>query len=331
LTTIAAPKSTGQKNEVSLSLPCNLAEDSLLLGWASFLGNHVDEEEVHFFFNRRGVSVHLHDRTVTRDVLLQRDLRYSTSVTTHASSNQDVTFFLALIHGVAGQDQRLVASNLLPKDHLSELALQFRLTLDRILTHVNIGKPNSSNFSPRLSILNLYPQMIPGPQLLHDLAGNPEFHAKTAIDFTARDGSRSSYTYAAMHESADRLAERLANFLHAPSQGNSTLVVPLLIPQVPELYIALLGILKAGAAFCPLNLDAPAERIKFVVKDVKASVFVTTSAFKTQVPSIPGLAICVLDEDANETVTRQHHNRKVTPLDLAYVLYSMLIRAYQIR
>lgn len=325
LTAIAAPESIGKKNEVSLSLPYNLPEDFLLLGWASLLTSHVDEDEVYFFLDERGVSVNSHDRTVTRDVLLQKGLKYTTSVTTDTSSNQDVHFFLSLTYGDNGHDSRLVGSDLLHKDYLSELALQFRITLQRISTPVDTSKPDATNSAPRLSILNGHPQIIPGPQLLHDVVGGSNSKEKIAIDFAAGDGSRCNYTYAAIHESANKFANRLSGFLHAPAQptGSSTLVVPLLIPQVPELYIALLGILKAGAAFCPLNLDAPAERIKFVAKDVKASVIVTTSAFKTQVPSIPGLAIWVMDEDADETITWQHHSRKATPLDLAYVLYSM--------
>ncbi len=38
----------------------------------------------------------------------------------------------------------------------------------------------------------------------------------------------------------------------------------LLLPRSMEVYVALLGILKAGAAYVPLDPDYPAERVRFI-------------------------------------------------------------------
>ncbi len=57
-----------------------------------------------------------------------------------------------------------------------------------------------------------------------------------------------------------------------------------LIPQGPALYISLLAILKAGGAFCPLNLDAPPERISFILGDVAATVVLSTPELGRQHP-----------------------------------------------
>ena len=112
----------------------------------------------------------------------------------------------------------------------------------------------------------------------------------------------------------------------------------MLLRQSPDLYITQLAILKAGAAFCPLNLDAPAERVRFILKDVGAQVLVTTKNLKSELPSdLAGVTVVVLDEpsllDSNgiNGVSPTNHDSNAcavdatSPIDstnLAYVMYT---------
>lgn len=74
----------------------------------------------------------------------------------------------------------------------------------------------------------------------------------------------------------DRRANQLARLLRARgvSRGDC---VGLFLPRSAEVYIALLAILKAGAAYVPLDPDYPAERVQFILSDCCARVVVTTS------------------------------------------------------
>lgn len=127
-----------------------------------------------------------------------------------------------------------------------------------------------------LSVLNSHPQKLAGPGLLHELI-SPAHCDHEALDFMFADGeARKSYTYEQLDTLSTQFALRLLEYL---PYGKTRRAVPVLLPQSPELYIALVGILKAGAAFVPLSLDAPIERIRFVVGDVRASVIVTESSF----------------------------------------------------
>lgn len=134
---------------------------------------------------------------------------------------------------------------------------------------------------PSLSILNADPPLLAGPGLLHDLVRwDPA--AAPALDFLGPDGSdeRHSYTYGELRRCVASLAATLHDTLLSTGQGGAPdgpqLIIPLLVPQSPALYIAQLAALQVGAAFCPINLDAPTERIKFIAADVKAKLIIST-------------------------------------------------------
>ncbi|KAK8084210.1 Nonribosomal peptide synthetase 2 [Apiospora hydei] len=104
-----------------------------------------------------------------------------------------------------------------------------------------------------------------------------------------------------------------------------------MIPQSPELYLSLLAILKCGGAFCPLNLDAPSERIGFILGDVKASIVLTTRALAPSLPQDGGVAwkvLCVDELDLNassETNGVPTDQRRSDEHDLAYVMGATLV------
>ncbi|EXJ88439.1 hypothetical protein A1O1_05369 [Capronia coronata CBS 617.96] len=125
-----------------------------------------------------------------------------------------------------------------------------------------------------LSIVNQDRRTLPGPQLLHELVAVPDKDT-LILDFLLADGERVELTYDRFHRLTDVLAGDISHALPSKQSGNH--VVPVIIPQCPELYIAWVAVLKAGAAFCPVSHDVPPERLKFIVKDVEASFALTTS------------------------------------------------------
>ncbi|WP_158850798.1 non-ribosomal peptide synthetase [Saccharothrix deserti] len=76
-----------------------------------------------------------------------------------------------------------------------------------------------------------------------------------------------SLTYAELDRRATALARRLR-------AGNAGDVVGVAVPRSAELVVALLGVLKSGAAYLPLDLDYPAERIEFMLADSGATTVV---------------------------------------------------------
>ncbi|MEU3415282.1 amino acid adenylation domain-containing protein [Streptomyces sp. NPDC006658] len=76
------------------------------------------------------------------------------------------------------------------------------------------------------------------------------------------------------YDETDRLANRLAHRLRALGVGAEARVGVLLEPSA-ELIVALLGILKAGAAYVPLDPDYPPDRLAHLLRDSGAEVVLT--------------------------------------------------------
>ncbi|KIA64277.1 hybrid non-ribosomal peptide synthetase/type I polyketide synthase [Nocardia vulneris] len=76
-------------------------------------------------------------------------------------------------------------------------------------------------------------------------------------------------TYAALNEQANHLARLLVSRGAGPER-----VVALLLPRGRTLITAILAVAKSGAAFLPLDLDSPPDRIRFVLDDIRPRLVV---------------------------------------------------------
>ena len=134
-----------------------------------------------------------------------------------------------------------------------------------------------------LSIVNPQRRVLPGPSLLHDLVAKPT-NDTLMLDFLQPDDTRVKISYHRFQLLTDLLARRIqSRIAQLPARQ---VIVPAIIPQCPELYIAWVGVLKAGAGYCPVNPDIPDERLKFIVKDVEAPFVLTTSVSHRQAQSV---------------------------------------------
>jgi ferricrocin synthase len=181
----------------------------------------------------------------------------------------------------------------------------------------------------QLSILNYPPSKIRGPELLHQLVKEPANNDATALEFQPAKGERQTYSYAQVHNLSNKLASRIQSVLDLSNLPTSAKqeVIPLLIPQSPELYLAVLAVLKAGAAFCPLHLDAPQERIKFIIKDISAQVVITTKDLRGKFEWESGPRLIEADNFSKGLGTgggegRIDRLKRCESGDLAYVMYT---------
>ncbi|KAF2500520.1 nonribosomal peptide synthetase-like protein 2 [Lophium mytilinum] len=175
--------------------------------------------------------------------------------------------------------------------------------------------------SSNLSIINPNPSHLDGPKLLHQLLDGSRGLQHFAIDFLDNGTTKRQISYQSLHTLSDALAKRLRRSLSRLNQDRP--VIPVLLPQSPELYITLLAILKAGAAFCPLGLDAPEERLRFILEDVSARIVVTTPDLENHLPRGPQLEVLIVEHEiyqshGDETLS----NDTIRPTDLAYLMYT---------
>ncbi|MCG8584747.1 MAG: amino acid adenylation domain-containing protein, partial [Pirellulales bacterium] len=120
----------------------------------------------------------------------------------------------------------------------------------------------------------------------------------------------------------DRRANKLANYLIERGVGPKSLV-GLCVERSEQLPVAVLGILKAGAAYVPLDAHYPPERLAFMLGDVDVELLVTESGVLDNLATDDVTKVC-LDQEAGEISRRSHAAPAVdvTPDDLAYVMFT---------
>ncbi|MGH3931061.1 MAG: amino acid adenylation domain-containing protein, partial [Pseudonocardiaceae bacterium] len=96
-------------------------------------------------------------------------------------------------------------------------------------------------------------------------------------------------TYRELNASANRLAHGLIDRGVGPEQ-----IVALALPRSPELVVAILAVLKAGAGYLPLDPDYPSARISFMLHDARPVLLLTSTSTVRCIPdddAIPRLAL----------------------------------------
>ena len=123
-------------------------------------------------------------------------------------------------------------------------------------------------------------------------------------------------------------ANRLARYLIALGAGPERLVA-VAMPRSPEVIVALLAVLKSGAAYVPVDPDFPPDRQALMLTDTQAAIVLTTSGL---VGSLPAAATpLILDAPALAEVISRHsvsdlsdaqRRRPLHPAHPAYVIYT---------
>jgi amino acid adenylation domain-containing protein len=124
-------------------------------------------------------------------------------------------------------------------------------------------------------------------------------------------------TYAELNHRADQLAHRL----HSMGTKRDTLVGVCLTRSV-NAAIALLGVLKAGCVYLPMDPEDPAERLAFILEDARVPVLVTEEELQSKLPSYCGSTVLL---ESNPATTPEGHESNFTDgtaKDLAYVIYT---------
>jgi amino acid adenylation domain-containing protein len=120
----------------------------------------------------------------------------------------------------------------------------------------------------------------------------------------------------------NRRANQLAHHLRGLGVGPNMLV-GLSVKRSLDMAVGLLGILKVGAAYVPMDPDYPRERLQHILEDSKASVVLTQESLVDRLPSIAGRTIC-LDKDWFKIAGDSEDDLigQANPEDLAYVLFT---------
>ena len=145
-----------------------------------------------------------------------------------------------------------------------------------------------------------------------------EGQSATAPKSTALQFRGTELSYQKINDDANRLAHYLIK--KGVGQG---MLVGICVERSPEMVVALMAVLKTGAAYVPLDPSHPVERLAFMVEDARLGCLVTRSGIQKILPSsVP--TVIALDSEAELIGKESLHNPtpELSEVQRAYVLYT---------
>ncbi|WP_366934966.1 non-ribosomal peptide synthase/polyketide synthase [Pyxidicoccus fallax] len=202
-------------------------------------------------------------------------------------------------------------------------------TAERLVRHLRaLVEAMVAGPEQRLSTLQLL-SAEERQRLLVDWSANPapfpeacvhslfEAQVRRAPDALAASFEGSRLTYAQLDQRANQLAHALRRRGVGPEVR-----VALSVERSLDIVVGLLGILKAGGAWVPVDPLLPRERLAFLLEDSGAAVLVTQSALLDRYPEAHRARALCLDTERLEHESTEAPATGVAPSHLAYLLYT---------
>ena len=152
-------------------------------------------------------------------------------------------------------------------------------------------------------------------QCVHELFEAQVARRPNAVAVTC---GKDMLTYAQLNARANQLA----HFLRRRGAGPESLVA-IYMDRSLNMVIAILAIMKAGAAYVPLDSTYPADRLAFMLDDSKPALLLTEESMRPAIPRYSAQLVCV-DTERNAIASENARNpvTNVNSDNLVYVIYT---------
>jgi len=127
------------------------------------------------------------------------------------------------------------------------------------------------------------------------------------------------------YQELNQKANQLAHFLHQNYQIKPDTLIGICVERSLDMAIALLAVLKAGAAYVPVDPSYPEERIKYILENSKISLLLTQSFINDKLSGFfSELSAQLINLDRLDFESLPCHNLSLQtkPNDLVYVIYT---------
>ena len=215
-------------------------------------------------------------------------LEYNTDLFDHGTSRRLVKHFKYLLEQIAAD----------PDQSISELAILSPDEQDQLLVEFN---NTEAEFSETLCIDQLW-----------------EIQAHRTPDAPALIFNDEQLSYRQLDQKSDALAA----YLQSQGVGPEVRVAICMEPS-SEMVVALLGILKSGGAYLPLDPTYPKKRLAFMLEDARVRVLLTQKRLADRLPH-EDVETILVDEHWSliESARRSDTVRATSPDNAAYVIYT---------
>ncbi len=216
------------------------------------------------------------------------DIEYDTDLFEPSTIDRMLTHYNILLHSLVEHPQTPVSQlNMLSEE-------ERRLLLDEWV-------PKGVYFPPEKCVHHIFEEQV------------EKFPQRIALTFEDQH-----ITYAELNTRANRLARYLIKQGVQPDD-----LVAIYSERAPHLLVAILAVLKAGAAYLPIDPVYPPERVQFMLDDAQARIVLTQSELRPQL-TLNDHQVFLLDDDWSkvERESAENPQTKVNPDHLIYVIYT---------
>ncbi len=217
----------------------------------------------------------------------------------------------------------LYDDELLSRGQIERIAGYYHTALLAMIEHVDAPHRQVSLLSDaeRRRILvdfNATQRAYSRGRLIHELI---EAQAGRTPDAVAVVDAGRRLTYGQLNARADQLARYLRKHGAGPDK-----LVGICMERGHEMVVGLLGVLKSGAAYLPLDSKYPLERLRYMVEDAAPVVLLSQARLRPKLPD-SGATVLMLDTQWNEVAVHDETNLQPAPQSatyehLAYVIYT---------
>lgn len=198
--------------------------------------------------------------------------------------------------------------------HYQNLLEAMTTTPDVPITQLNmLNKDERSYLLEEWSGAN---HQIAALQPITDLIDAYASSNSTAVTMPLEDGTKLTLSYAELAQRSDKLASNLQEL--GIGKGK---IVALCVAKSPELIVSLLGILKSGAAYLPLDPDYPTDRLAYMLSHANASLALADAHTIERLAEWNGNSLLLNDAKLTRTNNLQPQGH-IEQDDLAYVIYT---------
>jgi len=205
---------------------------------------------------------------------------------------------------------------------------EIALFIDRLLFIIEQFPANLNNALAGISILPANERGI----IEHFNDTKASFpNDKSLVDLIEEQVSKSPDAIAVVFEAhqltykeLNHRANQLAYYLRRKGVREETLV-PICLDRSVAMIIGILGILKSGGAYVPIDPEYPEERISYMLENIVAKIVVTTKESRLKLSVFGGVEMVVLDGEESIAISRESTaNLSITikPNQLAYMMYT---------
>ncbi|WP_392562287.1 amino acid adenylation domain-containing protein [Orbus sturtevantii] len=129
------------------------------------------------------------------------------------------------------------------------------------------------------------------------------------------------------YEQLNQQANQLAHHIKSQYSIKPNDFVGLYLNRSEQIVVTMLAVLKAGAAYVPIDPDTPNERNRFIISDANVKVVITQRCYQTKIATFsPDVPLIVIEQSETDAIlSLQRHDNIITATkstDLAYCIYT---------